>query len=131
MRRAASVLGLSLCLLGCGSAAPAGEPVELLTGHGPFASSETSGLCFTNFVVGQLVVDGGAGTAIIVDDEHGGSDLPVPVMWRPGFTGRLVGSEVLVLDPAGNVQATTGRRYKIAGGYWSDAFLACDFVIQQ
>jgi hypothetical protein len=40
-------------------------------------------------------------------------------MWKPGFKGARVGSEVLVLEPFGNVVATTGRRYQISGLYWA------------
>lgn len=92
----------------------------------------------------QLLIDPQYGTALA---EYGGSKTPV--MWRPGFTGRRVGSEVVVLDPTGNVVATTGQSYRIAGNYlyetadgengifrrgWVgstigvDMFYACDFV---
>jgi len=36
-------------------------------------------------------------------------------MWPPGFTGRRVGSEVAVFDTHGDLVATTGRSYSIAG----------------
>ena len=35
-------------------------------------------------------------------------------MWPIGMTGRRVGSEIEVLDSAGEVVATTGRRYFIS-----------------
>jgi hypothetical protein len=39
----------------------------------------------------------------------------VPVMWPTGYTGlRLARGEVEVLDEAGKVVATTGKRYDIA-----------------
>ena len=109
-------------VVGCGT-----DPVPLLTGA-PLAG----GACFTNWAEGQLVADGNYGTAI-VDYDVGGT--ATPVAWRPGFTARRVASEVEVLDPAGHVVATTGRRYRIDGGYvdrgaWpglpTPVFWACD-----
>ena len=38
----------------------------------------------------------------------------LPAVWPLGFTGRPAGSEVEVLDAAGNVRATTRRRYWVA-----------------
>jgi hypothetical protein len=120
-------------LVGCVSVsgsvgASAGESVQLLTGAA-FAGSG----CYTDFAVGLLSVDPTYGTA--VKDETSNGHV-VPVMWRPGYTALRVGSEVSVLDPAGTVVATTGHRYKIAGGYVSkgtagsstSAFWACGFV---
>jgi hypothetical protein len=85
--------------------------------------------CFTYEVTGLLVVDAKYGTAMVIDElspERG----PVPVAWRPGFTGRRVGSEVEVRDPSGNVVNTTGQRYKLPGGYGEaggvGAFLNCN-----
>ena len=67
---------------------------------------------------GSLVVDPRGGTAIIVE---GGDFAKVgdtmPVQWWPKYTGRRVGNEVEVLDPDGNVVATTGRRYRIEAAF--------------
>lgn len=119
---------LSSTLLACGPAAAPSDAIRLLTGVVPGYTDK--GGCFTDFALGQLVADPMYGTA--VRDETVGAAGTTPVMWRPGFTARRIGSEVTVLDPAGNVVATTGRRYQLAGGYWFDnprVFVACDVVI--
>ena len=108
MRRAATTLALALCLLGCGSPVPPGEPVELLSGARPFDEDECSR---DSYVASELLVDPQYGTALasFLAGER------VPVMWPPGFTGRRVGSDVVVLDTVGNVVATTGQSYSIGG----------------
>lgn len=144
MRRLTATLALQLCLLGCGSKAPPGEPVQLLTGVLPFDQDECSPV---------------QAAQLYVDPQYGASlglpwDLAVrtPVMWPPGFTGRRVGSEVVVLDPIGNVVATTGQTYSMDGNFLSqtatgennifrrgyvpspigvDMLYACGHVIQQ
>jgi hypothetical protein len=107
----------------------AGRPVHLLTGWGALGPPE-SGIvgCYTYFTVGELVVDAEFGTAIVEGD-----GAPVPVMWRPGFTGRQAGSEVEVVNSAGEVVARTGNRYQIEGAhsarYPLPGFLACGYVL--
>jgi len=139
VRRLTATLALALLLLGCGLVAPRGEPVQLLTGAMPFDPDQCP-----DSALAQLLVDPQYGTALA---EYGGSRTPV--MWRPGFTGRRVGSKVVVLDATGNVVATTGQSYLIAGNYlletadgengifrrgWVGStigvnmFYACDFV---
>jgi hypothetical protein len=107
MRRATTTLALALCLLGCG------EPIELMTGvdHSCWAGGGPT-------VQGPLLSDPEYGTAIKQELSRGRpSDRSiVPVMWPTGFTGRHVGLEVEVLDPAGNVVAVTGRRYLLVPG---------------
>jgi hypothetical protein len=125
------ICGLALALLVIGCA----DPVSLLNGVPPTIGD---GGCFTNSAGGPLIVDPKYGTAI-VDGDTGGS--ATPVMWRPGYSGRRIGSEIEVLDPDGEVVATTGRSYRIAGGYVDQdvpggrspirVFWACDFVIPQ
>ena len=108
MRRATAALGLALCLLGCGSLIPLGEPVELLTGVRPFDADE----CRQDFnIPSVLLIDPKCGTALasFLAGET------TPVMWPPGFTGRRLGSEVVVLDAVGIVVATTGESYSIRG----------------
>jgi hypothetical protein len=110
---------------GC-SPVPAGTLVPLLTG---IPAEGAGGGCFTNFLVGTLNADPTYGTTI---SSEGGPTIPV--MWRPGYTARRVGSQVTVLGPGGTTVAVTGNRYKIAGGMVShegtvDVFWACDFVI--
>ena len=112
IRRAGTALALAVGLLGCGFTLPPGDAVPLLTGVVPQYTG--NGGCFLGSEIGKLIVDQRYGTALMYGD--GG---PVPVMWKPGFTGRRVGSDVLVLDPVGDVVATTGRRYQISGLVWA------------
>jgi len=108
-------------------------PVRLLTGV-PANMGDGDG-CFTNAIEGELTVDPKYGTAIVTTTPPEG--LTATIAWRPGFTGRRVGSEIEVLDPNGNVVATTGNKYRIAGGGvdWPEppikVFWACDFVDQK
>ena len=117
MRRIGTSICLAMSLLACGSSAPSGDPVALLT-----ASTKADG-CYTFQVTDTLVTDARYGTLV----EHHG----VPVMWPLGYTGRRMSSgEVVVLDPSGKVVATTGHVYAINGGFATvgdvDVFLACD-----
>jgi hypothetical protein len=100
VRRVTTTLVLTLTLLGCGSATPRGQPVELLTGVHPdacYAGGETG-------MAGRL----------LVDPEYGTSFNDRPVMWPVGFTGVRVDGEVVVLNAAGIVAARTGRQYYIS-----------------
>jgi hypothetical protein len=107
--RITTTLALALCLFGCGSTAPSGEPVQLLTGI-PLAPDECAP--WGNVGGGVLVVDPKYGTAIA-----GSGGQRTPVMWPIDFTGRLVGSEVAVVDIDDNLVATTGQSYSITGSY--------------
>jgi hypothetical protein len=112
------VVALALCLVGCGLLPHHGDPVQLLAGPPGYDYSASS--CFAANVSGLLVVDPTYGTAIVANNHPsmlGLSDVPVTVAWRPGFTARRSGSEVEVLDPQGNVVATTGRSYQFWGGF--------------
>jgi hypothetical protein len=117
MGRVTTTLLLALGLLGCNMFLP-GDRVELLTGNGPFPPNPGpfDPVCYTSAAEGPLVVDPEYGTAIRGSPTGG----TAPVMWPPGFIGRRVGSEVVVQDRAGNVVATTGGRYRLEGGYWSE-----------
>jgi hypothetical protein len=108
LRRIATTVALALCLLGCVSKVPPGDPVQLLTGAMPFDADECSR---DGNVVAMLVFDPKYGTALL-DAEAGSS---TPVMWPRGFTGRLVGSEVVVVDTDGKLVATTGQAFRISG----------------
>ena len=124
VRRITTTLALALCLLGCGSAVLPWDRVDLLTDNG------NQPTCYTSEAGGLLIVDRTNGTAI---DSEGAPAL-VPVMWPPGFTGRWIGSEVEVLDPDGNVVATTGRSYRIGGGAALKGlrvWLACGWATEQ
>jgi hypothetical protein len=100
-------LALALVVLGCG---PLGGRVELVTGAPPGWDGSSCSLSSTG---GLLVADEKYGTAIIQRPTR----TSVPVVWRPGFTAQRMGSEVQVLDPGGNIVATTGRTYLMMGGY--------------
>ena len=145
MPRIAATLALAWCLLGCGPVSlqppPSGEPVELLT---------YDDRCHDQAAEGMLVPHRRHGTDISVLPSDIADDWPsgkaglsdVPVQWPRGFTGvRLAGGEVAVLDTAGNVVATTGRNYRLRGGWMIGtigfefdapthvaAFLACGVV---
>jgi hypothetical protein len=93
----AAFAAVALVVAGCSTTD--GQPVQLLTGV-PEGGENCHLLPFD----GLLVVDPKYGTAIITD---AGRET---MSWRPGFTGRRIGSEVEVVDPNGRVQVTTGRR---------------------
>jgi hypothetical protein len=126
--------GLAFALfLGLAWLAPWKQGVQLLTGDGSMgghALGYGSG-CYTDWAEGPLVIDANAGTAILDNDLH--ATVPAPIMWRPGYSARQVGSEVEVLDPSGDVVAITGRSYRIEGGYVGAdrVFFACGFVTPQ
>jgi hypothetical protein len=106
VRRLFTTFAVALCLAGCGTTVPSGEPVALLTGAMPFDEEE----CSNRDLAAQLLVDPKYGTTLA-----GYPDIRTPVMWRPGFTGRRAGSEVVVVDSNGQVIATTGESYRILG----------------
>ncbi len=111
MRRGAATLALALLVLGCG---PSDAEVPIIAGP----PNHTG--CFAADAAGLLMVDPTYGTAIIGDGHENmlvKGDVPVTVAWPPGFTARRSGSEVEVLDPQGNVVATTGRSYHFLGGF--------------
>jgi len=100
MRRVTITLALAFLVLGC--SARFGDRVELLT-----ASSG----CY-------LGGEQAAEDELLADAEYGTKFAGMPVIWPVGFTGvRLVGGEVAVVNNAGNVVATTGKKYGIAFAY--------------
>ena len=101
MLRVVSSVALALSLLGCGSAAPPGESVRLLTGD---LSCYAGG-------------EGGPTAPLLAEPEYGTSFDGRPVMWPTGYTARRVGTEVVVLDTQGKVKATTGRTYHISHAF--------------
>jgi hypothetical protein len=109
---ASIVAALAMCLVGCLTLP---EPVQLITGP-----PNHDGGCFAAQGSGLLVVDPTDGTAIVANDGPSMlnlTDVPLTVAWPPGFTARRSGAEVEVLDPQGNVVATTGRSYTFMGGF--------------
>ena len=107
MKRVVAVLALALVVLGCASdpePRPQDERVQLLTGY----PNNTVKSCYASGFFGQVVVDPQFGTALIDDQQH-----RRVIGWPPGYTGWRFGSEVRVLDPAGQVMVVTGRRYEV------------------
>ena len=126
-RRARGVaLGALLAMAAVGCSGPS---VALLTGRGglgPLPSGMFS--CYTDFAVGQLVVEPTYGTAIVENNRQ------VPVMWPVGFIGRRSGGQVEVVNTQGSVVARTGNRYQIEGGYGGTnptSFVACGYVLSK
>ena len=107
------VLALFVVLVAAGcSPQPAGEPFALV--HSEEPKHRECSLGWT--VTGRLVIDPNGGTAIVVEGfnyDNGTVGDTSPVWWWPNFTGRRVGNEVEIVDPAGFVVATTGQRYEI------------------
>ena len=68
--------------------------------------SEESGSCVLMYSIVDVAADPTYGT---IDRVSGN-----PLTWPLGYTGRWVGTEVEVLNPAGNVVLTTGQRYRIS-----------------
>lgn len=94
MGRFVTGLGLALCLAGC----TWGPEVAIQTDEvACFAGGET-----------------GTTAPLMADAEHGTTFDGHPVVWPKGYTARRVGTEVVVLDGAGGVKATTGRIYHIS-----------------
>jgi hypothetical protein len=107
---------------------PQGEQVDLLTGQPP---GVPEGSCYTFGALGLLQVNATYGT--VIADENTMNGASVPVMWRRGFTGWRVGTEIEVRDATMNVVATTGRRYSMGGGFvdlpsGARAFFSCSGV---
>jgi hypothetical protein len=131
MKRLVVTTGLAVVLMGCGSinqglasfGVPAsGAPVQLLTDNKPYEEVPCDG----GWDVGQLIPDPTYGTSL--DDSLTWPGGPRPVVWRLGFTGRQVGSDVEVFDADGVLVAKTGQWYRVDGGSWGNnptLVLAC------
>jgi hypothetical protein len=107
---------------------PLRPSVRLLTGNGPFNHGEGIVGCYTNFAVGELVLDPAYGTAIVETDK------PTPVMWPEGYTGRQSIFGVEVVDESGHVVARTGTKVQIEGAFTGEnphSFLACGYVLSR
>jgi hypothetical protein len=113
---AAALAVLGLVVVGRGVLFPAGS-VQVATADGP---------CYVNEIRGLLVTDPTSGTAIIEDGATGyPHSKPINLVSPSWYTGRRVGSEVEVLDPQGNVVATTGHHVVFGGGGTAGGFLVC------
>jgi hypothetical protein len=99
MRRLIATLALAMSILGCGSGAS--DEVGLLTGvQACYAGGQSPG-----------------DEALLVPDADFGTRFEGrgPVMWPEGYTGsRLDGGQVAVLNTAGGLVATTGKRYSFS-----------------
>lgn len=109
-------------LIGCSGA---GERVGLATDDTLASEGFTVG-CLGLPKIGVLIEDPTYGTALRQDGEGLGVE---PVIWPAGFSGRRIDSGVEVLDPNGNVVATTGKRYQIYPTDGREGFVACGEVI--
>jgi hypothetical protein len=169
MRRPTAILALALCLLGCGSAAssgesavPSGTPVGSAIGHTPVGlvtygrqdmtcqdHQWVEGLLRGDMELKNRITSSSQGPITLEISRFDRVDWPatgerarfVPVYWPTEYRGvRLAGGEVAVLDGAGHVVATTGRRYRLKGEWameaaiggslfgappWIDSFDAC------
>ena len=114
MRRVTTVIGLALCLVGCG-ALPRFPQGSFQLAHN---RQPSQGCSLGWWTAGRLVVDGDLGTSIVVEaGDFGTKGGKLQVLWWPEFTGRRVGNEVEVLDPDGAVVAMTGLSYRIDAAY--------------
>ena len=127
MRRATIVIALALCLVACEDLSPRPvEPFELAHSREP-ADGRNGGCSLGWWTAGRLVIDEKGGTSVVVEDgDFARPGAELKVLWWPRYTGRRVGIEVEILDPDGNVVATTGRRYRIDAGFpFSPDFVVC------
>jgi hypothetical protein len=122
MRHAGIALLVAAVLAaGCGSSAgsaSAGASGAPASGHDRASDGDTASDDLVALVTAGLGCYAGGEhpvtAELVADAEHGTTFGGLPVVWPLGFTGRRAGSEVEVLDPAGNVRATTGRIYWIS-----------------
>ena len=127
MHRITASIGLTVSLLGCGSAGPSVAPVVVADSIGTSCAAE-------EFRVGLLIADPELGLAIR-DDQN----IVTPLLFRLshdfGWSSEWPG-EFEVRDRAtGTVLATTGRRYKVGGkvaDWHGNRFWTCAdiFVLQ-
>ncbi len=119
MRRVVGTVALALSLVGCyagGAGASPGESLDGLaspsaspSGLVPLVTVETAsfGSCVLDlYYVGDVIADPTSGAP--TDAATGES-----FAWPKGFTARRAGTEVEVLDAAGNVVLMTGLRYRM------------------
>jgi hypothetical protein len=106
MLRVVACLALALSLVGCyagGASASPDGPVPLVTDE----TQARFGFCVLDaFYVSDVIADPASGAP---SDAATGESFA----WPKGFTARRAGSEVEVLDAAGNVVLKTGQRYRM------------------
>ena len=116
MRLLITALTLSLSLIGCGASTPRGEQVQLPTEKA--AKGFGNGSVLMHEVI-DVVADPQTGTPVIANGNG-------PMRWPEGFTAWRVGSEVEVLDPAGNRVLITGGRYLFRSSTWMSYWVISD-----
>ena len=100
MRRVITTLALALCLLlGCSTTRD--EQVPLIT-----SENDSGGACWLMHETADVIADPTSGTPTL--------KAGTPLKWPTGYTARRAGTAVEVVDSAGNVVLTTGRRYELA-----------------
>ena len=72
--------------------------------------NQRAGVGAASLIIGELVVDPDAGTAIIEDGRR------FRVRWPPGYVGRREGNEIQILDGNSVVIAETGMTMTLGGG---------------
>jgi len=88
--------------------------------HGPVALRHGDGQCYDGWN-GNLAFDSATGE-VTFDSGSG----PLPVEWPSGYTGRLSGSEVEIVNRDGKVLHRTGTRVSMLGdGYGGQVFKEC------
>jgi hypothetical protein len=116
--RVALIATLGLALTGCGTSEPTETAgVHLLTGE----ITGMAGACYADVAAHKtlLSIDPMDGTAMFDGEQL------IPVMWPVGYTARLAGEQVQVLDASGEVIATTGRFYALIGRFHAGFFQTC------
>lgn len=93
-----AIVVIGLVLAACG---PTGPRTPLLTYPDVIAACYAGG-------------EQGITADLVADPTYGTTFAGRPVMWPHGYTARLAGAEVEVLDASGNVKAKTGRTYHLS-----------------
>jgi hypothetical protein len=105
----------AVLLAACGPQGPVA-----LGPHGPVALRHGDGQCYDGWT-GNLAFDSATGE-VTFDSGSG----PLPVEWPSGYTGRLSGSEVEIVNRDGKVLHRTGTRVSMLGdGYGGQVFKEC------
>jgi hypothetical protein len=134
VRRITTTIALALCLLGCSSAVPSGEPIENLPGYGSDMNCQhESGVWIDAWLRADVAVhdpllNTSRRTATALEflpldtglwPQPAGLGYPVQFVqaaWPSEYTGvRLARGEVAVLDRADDLVATTGSKYRLKG----------------
>ena len=81
------------------------------------------GACRFALAAGELVADQRTGIAL----KHG--EGTTQIIWPHGYSGRIEGGRLALVDGAGRVRAYVGDSVEVGGGFGNDpAFIACDNI---